>query len=81
MLDTKVKQEEVYTGIGKVGLVTLEILVVILHSYVTHIPYYFKTLYIINFDYKINTNITIGTGTKQGKVHIDKLVITLSLGL
>lgn len=36
---------------------------------------------LINFDYKINTNITIGTGTKQGKVHIDKLVITLSLGL
>ena len=51
------------------------------NSYGTHIPYYFKTLDIINFDYKINTNITIGTGTKQGKVHIDKLVITLSLGL
>lgn len=44
-------------------------------------PYYFKTLDLINFDYKINTNITIGTGTKQGKVQIDKLVITLSLGL
>ena len=43
--------------------------------------YYFKTLDLINFDYKINTNITIGTGTKQGKVHIDKIVITLSLGL
>ena len=35
----------------------------------------------MNFNYKINTNITIGTGMKQEKVHIDKLVITLSLGL
>ena len=44
-------------------------------------PYYFKTLDLINFDYNINTNITIGTGTKQGKVHIDKILKTLSLGL
>ena len=44
-------------------------------------PYYFKTLDIINFDYKINTNITIGTNIKQEKGHIDKLKITLSLGL
>jgi len=51
------------------------------YSYGTHIPYYFKTLDIINFDYKINTNITIGTQLKQEKVHIDKLDITLSLGL
>lgn len=51
------------------------------NSYGTHILYYFKTLDIVNFDYKINTNITIGTGMKQEKVHIDKLVITLSLGL
>lgn len=35
----------------------------------------------MNFNYKINTNITIGTDMKQEKVHIDKLVITLSLGL
>lgn len=40
-----------------------------------------KTLDIINFDYKINTNITIGTELKQEKVHMDKLEITLSLGL
>ena len=51
------------------------------HSYGTHIPYYFKTLDIINFDHKINTNITIGTQIKQEKVHIDKLDVTLSLGL
>ncbi len=44
-------------------------------------PYYFKTLDISNFEYKINTNITIGTQLKQEKVHIDKLDITLSLGL
>ena len=54
---------------------------VLKNSYGTHIPYYFKTLDIINFYYKINTNITIGTGIKQEKVHIDKLIITLSLGL
>lgn len=42
-------------------------------------PYYFKTLDIINFDYKINTNNTIGTQLEQEKVHIDKLDITLSL--
>lgn len=35
----------------------------------------------MNFDYKIDTNITIGTQLKQEKVHIDKLNITLSLGL
>ena len=51
------------------------------NSYGTHIPYYFKILDIINFDYKINTNITIGTNIKQEKGHIDKLKITLSLGL
>ena len=51
------------------------------NSYGTHIPYYFKTLDIINFDYKINTNITIGTQAEQKKVHIDKLDVTLSLGL
>ena len=51
------------------------------HSYGTHIPYYFKTLDIINFEYKINTNITIGTQLTQEKVHIDKLDVTLSLGL
>lgn len=39
------------------------------------------TLDIINFDYKINTSITIGTGIKQEKVNIDKLNITISFGI
>ena len=51
------------------------------NSYGTHIPYYFKTLDLINFDYKINTSITIGTGIKQEKVNIDRLNITISFGL
>lgn len=44
-------------------------------------PYYFKTLDLINFDYKINTSIIIGTGIKQEKVNIDKLNITISFGI
>ena len=40
-----------------------------------------RNLILINFYYKINTSITIDSDIKQQKVYIDKLVITLSLGL
>ena len=56
-------------------------LIISLYSYGIHIIYYFKTLDLIIFEYKINTSITIGMGTKQEKVNIDKLNITISFGI
>ena len=41
------------------------------YSYGTHISYYFKTLDIINFEYKINTNITIGSQLNKRKLILD----------
>ncbi len=44
-------------------------------------PYYFKTSDIINFEYKINTNISIVSQLKQEKINISKLNITISFGI
>ena len=51
------------------------------YSYGIHIPYKFNTLDVLNFDYQLNSKITIGTNIKQEQVIIPNMNVTVALGI